>query len=309
MDDVAAKGDGEHSPALGQAAPRRPTPGRAHRAGEVEVGLAIRCLAQLYTHHPRRREGIVDVPSRTSRTEAGNVQPGAGEPLGDVAGDVDTEEMEGNTLATRTLQRREPMAGLLERHAEAVLQNANNHFERVKELAGRKVASAEDLDEAQASLTTAEQQEKASSAGISTAKAKLAVTETEQAQIAVLDRQIAQLEAQKQAQIAERDRKQIDLEHFTINANFRGVVDSTFVDPGSTLKGRCVMSDKTGPQHRSRKAILYVRQSSVYQVQHNEESRRMQYAMETRLRELGWTEIEVIDDDLGRSAAGMVARA
>jgi DNA invertase Pin-like site-specific DNA recombinase len=69
------------------------------------------------------------------------------------------------------------------------------------------------------------------------------------------------------------------------------------------------MSDKIGPQHRSRKAILYVRQSSAYQVQHNEESRRLQYAMEGRLRELGWTVIEVIDEDLGRSAAGNTARA
>jgi DNA invertase Pin-like site-specific DNA recombinase len=69
------------------------------------------------------------------------------------------------------------------------------------------------------------------------------------------------------------------------------------------------MSDKIGPQHRSRKAILYVRQSSAYQVQHNEESRRLQYAMESRLRELGWNDIEVIDDDLGRSAAGTTARA
>lgn len=69
------------------------------------------------------------------------------------------------------------------------------------------------------------------------------------------------------------------------------------------------MSDKIGPQHRSRKAILYVRQSSAYQVQYNEESRRLQYAMEARLRELGWSEIEVIDDDLGRSAAGTTARA
>ena len=68
------------------------------------------------------------------------------------------------------------------------------------------------------------------------------------------------------------------------------------------------MSDKIGPQHRSRKAILYVRQSSAYQVQHNEESRRLQYAMEGRLRELGWTVIEVIDEDLGRSAAGNNAR-
>ena len=69
------------------------------------------------------------------------------------------------------------------------------------------------------------------------------------------------------------------------------------------------MSDKIHPQHVARKAILYVRQSSAYQVNHNLESQRLQYAMQDRLRQLGWREIEVVDDDLGRSAAGMVTRA
>ena len=69
------------------------------------------------------------------------------------------------------------------------------------------------------------------------------------------------------------------------------------------------MSDKIKPQHLERKAILYIRQSSVYQVNHNLESQKLQYAMEERLRQLGWREIEVVDDDLGRSAAGTVARA
>ena len=69
------------------------------------------------------------------------------------------------------------------------------------------------------------------------------------------------------------------------------------------------MSDKIRPQHLSRKAILYVRQSSPYQVIHNLESQRLQYAMEARLHQLGWQEIEVVDDDLGRSAAGVVTRA
>ncbi len=69
------------------------------------------------------------------------------------------------------------------------------------------------------------------------------------------------------------------------------------------------MSDKIRPQHLSRKAILYIRQSSAYQVTHNLESQKLQYAMEERLRQLGWREIEVVDEDLGRSAAGTVARA
>ena len=69
------------------------------------------------------------------------------------------------------------------------------------------------------------------------------------------------------------------------------------------------MSEKIKPHHLDRKAMLYVRQSSVQQVMHNQESRILQYAMQERLRDLGWSEIEIVDDDLGRSAAGTVARA
>jgi DNA invertase Pin-like site-specific DNA recombinase len=68
------------------------------------------------------------------------------------------------------------------------------------------------------------------------------------------------------------------------------------------------MSEKIKPQHLSRKAILYVRQSSPYQVMNNLESQKLQYAMEDHLRSLGWSEVEVIDEDLGRSAGGSVTR-
>src|ERR1017187_3664377 len=68
------------------------------------------------------------------------------------------------------------------------------------------------------------------------------------------------------------------------------------------------MSDKIRPQHLSPKAILYVRQSSAYQVAHNLESQKLQYAMQKQLHQLGWSEVEVVDDDLGRSAAGTVTR-
>ena len=69
------------------------------------------------------------------------------------------------------------------------------------------------------------------------------------------------------------------------------------------------MSDKIRQHHLDRRAILYVRQSSTHQVLHNRESRTLQYAMRERLTSLGWSEIEVVDDDLGRSAAGGVMRA
>jgi len=76
------------------------------------------------------------------------------------------------------------------------------------------------------------------------------------------------------------------------------------------------VSDKIKPHHLERKAILYVRQSSAYQVQNNLESQKLQYAMRDRLGSLGWHEIEIVDEDLGRpieaqvrspvSAAGLV---
>jgi DNA invertase Pin-like site-specific DNA recombinase len=68
------------------------------------------------------------------------------------------------------------------------------------------------------------------------------------------------------------------------------------------------MTDKIRPHHLARKAILYVRQSSTHQVLHNRESSALQYAMRDRLAALGWSEIETVDDDLGRSAAGSVTR-
>jgi len=39
------------------------------------------------------------------------------------------------------------------------------------------------------------------------------------------------------------------------------------------------MSEKIKAEHLARKAVLYIRQSSTFQVIHNEESRRLQYAM------------------------------
>ena len=69
------------------------------------------------------------------------------------------------------------------------------------------------------------------------------------------------------------------------------------------------MSDTIKPQHVEREAMLYIRQSSAYQVIHNLESQRLQYAMQDRLHHLGWREIDVVDDDLGRSAAGLVTRS
>lgn len=57
-----------------------------------------------------------------------------------------------------------------------------------------------------------------------------------------------------------------------------------------------------------RKAVVYVRQSTQTQVQMNLESQRRQYDLVGEAKRLGFSDIEVIDDDLGRSASGTVAR-
>jgi DNA invertase Pin-like site-specific DNA recombinase len=57
-----------------------------------------------------------------------------------------------------------------------------------------------------------------------------------------------------------------------------------------------------------RKAILYVRQSTQTQVQTNLESQHRQYDLVELARRHGFSSVEVIDDDLGRSTSGSVAR-
>ena len=68
---------------------------------------------------------------------------------------------------------------------------------------------------------------------------------------------------------------------------------------------------KITASHYSRQAIVYLRQSSPAQVEHNRESTERQYALATKARELGWPDerIVVIDEDLGLSGSGSVARS
>ena len=63
-----------------------------------------------------------------------------------------------------------------------------------------------------------------------------------------------------------------------------------------------VYSPKIKPEHLARKAIVYLRQSSDKQVRQNKESQILQYAVAERVRALGWTQVEVINSDLGSSA-------
>lgn len=114
----------------------------------------------------------------------------------------------------------------------AARREAQTSFDRVEELAGRHVASAQALDSARAVLDGAQQAERATAAAVQAAQANLAVIEADAAQIGVIERQIATLQADRLALEAERAQRQIDLERRVITADFDGVIDANFIDAG-----------------------------------------------------------------------------
>lgn len=62
---------------------------------------------------------------------------------------------------------------------------------------------------------------------------------------------------------------------------------------------------KINAEHLNRSAVVYIRQSTSEQLKFNTESRRRQYGLQERARALGWSEVIVIDEDLGRSGGGI----
>lgn len=73
------------------------------------------------------------------------------------------------------------------------------------------------------------------------------------------------------------------------------------------------MTDSTavGPDHLRRAAFVYIRQSSLAQVENNTESTRRQYALVDKALHLGWPRaaVSVVDDDLGLSGAQAAGRS
>ncbi|QVL48282.1 MAG: recombinase family protein [Thiocapsa sp.] len=67
---------------------------------------------------------------------------------------------------------------------------------------------------------------------------------------------------------------------------------------------------KIQSSHLQRQAVVYVRQSTLQQVERHQESTRLQYALVDRAVELGWSpsQILLIDEDLGRSGASAEGR-
>ena len=69
-----------------------------------------------------------------------------------------------------------------------------------------------------------------------------------------------------------------------------------------------MMPRELPPTVLGRRAVVYVRQSSGTQVRENLESQRRQYALRDVARGYGFQDVQVIDDDLGRSASGTMDR-
>lgn len=68
------------------------------------------------------------------------------------------------------------------------------------------------------------------------------------------------------------------------------------------------MNPKLKPEHLSRTAVIYVRQSSIGQVEHHTESKRRQYSLADSAASIGFASVRTIDEDLGRSGSGLVER-
>jgi DNA invertase Pin-like site-specific DNA recombinase len=68
------------------------------------------------------------------------------------------------------------------------------------------------------------------------------------------------------------------------------------------------MNEKIRPEHLQRAAYLYIRQSTAHQVRFHLEGQKRQYGLSQRARELGFTQVVVIDEDLGRSGSGLQER-
>jgi DNA invertase Pin-like site-specific DNA recombinase len=68
------------------------------------------------------------------------------------------------------------------------------------------------------------------------------------------------------------------------------------------------MNEKISVEHLKRAAYVYIRQSSSYQVRFHLEGQKRQYGLAERAHQLGFHEVVVIDEDLGRSGSGVQER-
>jgi DNA invertase Pin-like site-specific DNA recombinase len=70
------------------------------------------------------------------------------------------------------------------------------------------------------------------------------------------------------------------------------------------------MNTTINEQHLSKTAYVYVRQSTLAQVRHHQESTERQYALRAKALDMGWSEpsVQILDGDLGKSGAQITGR-
>jgi DNA invertase Pin-like site-specific DNA recombinase len=71
-----------------------------------------------------------------------------------------------------------------------------------------------------------------------------------------------------------------------------------------------IMNSKIQSHHLQKTAFVYLRQSTMYQVMHNQESTERQYALSQKATDYGWSpsQVRVLDGDLGRSGSNTAGR-
>jgi DNA invertase Pin-like site-specific DNA recombinase len=81
--------------------------------------------------------------------------------------------------------------------------------------------------------------------------------------------------------------------------------------PSAAPRAAPFLEGKIRGNHLQRQAVIYVRQSTMQQVERHQESTRLQYGLVDRALQLGWPKqrILVIDEDLGCSGATAEGRA
>src|SRR5690349_3148474 len=70
------------------------------------------------------------------------------------------------------------------------------------------------------------------------------------------------------------------------------------------------MNDKIRRTHLDRRAVVYLRQSTMKQVHECRESTARQYGLRQRAIDLGWSRdaVQVVDEDLGQSGTSTTGR-
>lgn len=207
-------------------------------AREVTVSSAVdgRVIAMQVLAGDKVAAGdlLVGIESRQSRLELQRINSEITRIEAEMSRLAAQQAMIGEQVASRLQAGQAALAAAEANHraSQAVLDNVQSHYERTESMYGRGLISSELFEDAGQQLVNAEQQELRAMAGIKTARAELAVTRSGKAQIAVLDRQIAALEAGKSAQVARMKQQRIDLDRRRVSAAFDGVIDQIFVDTG-----------------------------------------------------------------------------